>query len=179
MVAFAKVVKAVRAPGRTLVLEPWVFADEWEDKPKAAVCVCVGLRLMSEVDKLKARVEAERLADELHPGRGEYWVDACNDAIMRQVVALGICDPNDVTKPAPVLPYAEEKVRYALTSRGVRFIFEAIDRYELESSPIGTEATGAVLADLAALLPTVKVEELRPGLRRLIHHVFEELGGEL
>src|ERR1043166_31170 len=87
---------APKTPGRTLVLQPSVFADEWKRKPKAPVCV--GLRLMSEADRSRSRAEAERIADDHHPRGGANWVDCFNDALVRQAAALGICDPNDATK---------------------------------------------------------------------------------
>jgi hypothetical protein len=170
---FAQIAKAVRAPARTLILEPWVFADEWDGKPKGNVCV--GLRLLSEADKSKARGEAEKSADDLHPQRSVNWTDAFNDAVMRQVGALGICDPNDVTRPTGVLPYAEEQVRVALTSRGTRFLFESLERYEIESSPIGEEVDAATLRELSERIAIVSIATVKPSVRRLAHHVLEEL----
>lgn len=148
-----------------------MFADEWPDKPKESVCV--GLRLMSEADKTKARAEAERLADELHPRRGGNWVDAFNDALIRQVVALGVCDPNDVAKPTELLPYAEEQVRTALTSRGAQHIFAAFDRYETEVSPLEPEATAEDFSELSVLLQERDPEQFTAPERRLIAHVLE------
>jgi len=173
MAKFAKIANIPRPPARTLVLEPWVFADEWGDKPSAKVCV--GLRLLSEADKSKARSEAERIASEFHRQRGPNWTDAFNDAVMRQVVALGLCDPNDVTRPCELLKFAEEQVRFALTSRGTRFIFEALDRYEIESSPIGSEIGDDELQELAKRAAIAAASRLRPSERRLAHHLLEEL----
>lgn len=173
MAAFAQVVKAIRAPGRTLLLEPWVFADEWDGKPKDAVCV--GLRLMSETSKTVARGEAEKLADEFHPRGGPNWIDAFNDALIRYVVALGICDPNDVSKPSTLLPYAEDQVRTALTSKGARLIFDALDQYEIETSEIEAMATDETIDELVSLLQQTKTEQLPPSLRRLLNHVCGKL----
>lgn len=155
-----------RRPGRTLLLEPWVFADEWEQKPDDAVCV--GLRLMSETDKSKARAEAENVARELHPKGGPNFTDAMNDALVRQCAALGICDANDVTKPSQILPLAEEQVRYALTSRGARFIFEAHLRYEVEVSPLYPEASTEDIAELIRSLQDPVLLDLLPDLNRSV-----------
>lgn len=172
MATFAQITKKPRPPGRTVVLDTWVFADEWDGKPREPVCV--GLRLMSEGDKSKARAEAERLADELHPKRGANWVDAFNDCLIRQVAALGICDPNEVTKPSDILPLAEEQVRFALTSRGARFIFDEHDRYEVEVSPLYEPLTDEELAECARLLEACGPMLDQPK-RKLLRGVLEAL----
>jgi hypothetical protein len=170
---FSQAVKDKRAPGATLVLEPWVFADEWSGKPSDDVCV--GLRLLSDGDKTKARKTAEELADSVHPDRGANWVECFNDCVQRQVDALGICDPNDVRKSHELLPYAEDQVMEALSSKGSRFIFERIERYEIAASPLGVMADREVLDRLVKVLPHVEPELVAPGLRRLISYVLEEL----
>lgn len=171
MTTFAKLKEQPHPPGRTLILEPWVFADDWEDKPRETVCV--GLRLMSEADKSKARGEAEKLADELHRERNLNWLDAFNDCLIRQVAALGICSPNDVTKPFDLLTFAEEQVRIALTSRGAAFIFEAIQRYDIESSPLSPEITDEEIAELSGLLGSVCSDGFTPEQRRMLGHALD------
>lgn len=173
MAGFSKLVKKARPPGRTLVLEPWVFADDWDSKPKAAICV--GLVRMSETSKSTARADAEKLADELHPRRGPNWIDAFNDQLIRQVVAHGICDPNDVDKPSPTLQMAQDMVGHALTSSGARFIFDAIDRYEIETSPIGVPISQDETARLCALLANADVTALPIGTRRMLSHVLDQV----
>jgi hypothetical protein len=173
MAAFSKLTKAVRAPGRTLLLEPWVFADEWDKRPSDAVCV--GLRIMSEADKGKAQAEAERAAYEFHPDGGPAWVPAFESALARQVVALGICDPNDVMKPSSVLPYAEEQVRFALSTRGVEYIFEQHRRYEVEISAIEPMATDEDVEQLIELLQAGGVERFSAALRRSLYNVLERV----
>ncbi len=172
MGSFTQIAAKRRAPGKTIVLPLAVFADEWDRRPDAPVCV--GLRQMSEGDKTKARGEAERLADEVHPRGGEGWVDCYNDALMRQVAALGICDPNDVKRPSEVLPFAEEEVRFALTGFGARFIFEELQRYEIEVSPLESEATDEEIARLIVLLED-HAHALTGPHRRLLRAILEEL----
>ncbi len=173
MGGFQKVAKKARAPGRTLEIEPWAFADDWDGKPKATICV--GLKLVSETDKTVARTEAEKLADELHPRRGPLWVEAYNDALMRQVVAVGICDPNDIEKPCDTLKLAQDMVGHALTSRGTAYIFNAVDRYEIETSPIGVPASKSEVERLCELLGKTDVEALPVATRRMLSHVLEQL----
>lgn len=172
MSTLKSITSKARPPGRTLVLEPWVFADEWPKKPKEAVCV--GLRMMSEADKSKARAEADRVAWELHPNGGPNWIDAFNDCLMRQVAALGICDPNNVTKATEVLPFAEDEVRTALTSKGAEFIFFSIDVFEVESSAIEPEIDEEEIDEFVDLL-TSSADRLTPQHRKLLHHVFEAI----
>jgi hypothetical protein len=176
MSTFKQIAEQTRPPGKTLMLEPWVFADEWNGKPRDAVCV--GLRIMPEGEKSKVRAEAERLADELHPDRGPNWVDAFNDCLTRQYGALGICSPNDVTRPSEILPLAEDQVRFALTTRGSQFIFEALQRYEIEASPIGLEADADDCVQVAVILQDADPSTLSGYSRRLIYALLEELTGD-
>jgi hypothetical protein len=167
-----------RKPARLLTLEPWVFADMWERKPTTPVCV--GLRLMSEQNKSRARAEAEKIALGLHPRGGPNWTEAYNDALMRFLCAFSICDPNDVEKAHELLPMAEEEVRVALTSLGTRFIFDAVDKFETEVSPLTPEATDEELTELVAAMndgaldkaPTAKAS----AARRFMRYALEELG---
>lgn len=177
MSGFSQIIAGARAPGKTIVLEPWVFADEWEDRPSGNVCV--GIRLISEADKSKARAVSNEVADSLHSAHKEWsrdnWIDAFNDAIIRQIAAFGICDPNNVRQPSTILPLAEEQVRFALTSAGAKHIFEQIERYEIESSSIDPEIREDELDDFASLLQT-DFDRLLPQHKRLLAHVREFLG---
>lgn len=134
------------------------FAEDWESRPRAPVCV--GLRLMSDGDKSKARAEAEHLASELHSDGGELAIEAYNDALMRQIVALAICSPNDATIPSELFPSAEEQVRVAITSEGAKLVFQEYLKYEVESSPIHPEATNDELVELAVLIDTGVIQRL-------------------
>lgn len=171
---FGEAAEASRVPGRTLLLEPWVFEDEWDRKP--ATTVCVGLRLIADKEKSKARFTAEELADQLHPQRDNgNWVDAYNDALMRQISALVICDPNDVRKPSELMPMAELTVSDALTSRGAREIFEAFNDYEWDSSEISDQADADTLERLRALLGVADVASLSLYERRRLARLTSEL----
>lgn len=173
MGTFAQAVAVTIAPGTTLVLKPDVFADEWQSKPREPVCV--GLRLIPDSEKTKARFTAEELADQVHPKRDHNWIDAYNDALMRQVVALAICDPNDVKKPFELMPFAESDVSDAVTSAGASFIFGALARYELATDPNVAPAGDEDLARLSSLLGLVDASQLRVGLRRTVAELLAEL----
>ncbi len=169
--------RIAKTPGRILKLEPWVFADDWSGKPKDAVVV--GLRLMSDGDKSKARSAAEAMAFELHAKGGVNAMDAFNDHLVRQCAALGICSPNDAEQPAEILPAAEEQVGAALTTRGARFIFDAIHRYEVESSPLNPEATDEELVELQQLIEGGALGDLgaegEATARRFLRYVLDDL----
>lgn len=170
---FAQAKARLRKPGTTLVLPLWVFKDEWDGKPDAPVCV--GLRLIGETDKMSARSLAVKTANELHPEGGDDWTDCFNDAVQLQLDALGICDPNDVSKPAEILPYAEDQAPNAFTSKGAAFIFQAIQRYEVATSPIGALATADDLRRLTAMLRHVDLATIGPAQSRMIPFLIEML----
>lgn len=177
---FAQAKAARKKPGTTLVLPLWVFADSWEDKPEAPVCV--GLRLLAENDKIQARALAAKAANDRHPEHGADWTDCYNDAIQLQLVALGMCDPNDVRQPAELFPYAEDQVAFRLTSKGAAFIFQAIQRYEVATCLIGALATADDLQRLTAMLAHVDLAALSPAQSRTIPfliELLEPLVGEL
>lgn len=163
----------IRTPGATLVLPLWVFADEWESRPEAPVCV--GLRLLSENDKLAARSQAEQQAWKLQPEGGDNWVDAFNDCLQMQIDAVAMCDPNDVTKSPEIFPIAVDQVPHAFTSRGAAFVFQAIARHEIAASCLGALAEHQDFARLAVLLAKVDPNALGPGLRRHITYLIEQL----
>jgi hypothetical protein len=179
-VNFAQAKARLKAPGATLVLPLWVFADQWESKPDAPVCV--GLRLLAENDKTQARAMAVKQANDLHPDRGDEWVDCFNDAVQMQIDALGMCDPNDVNKPSEAFEYAEDQLHFRITSKGAAFIFQAIQRYEVASSPIGALATSDDLERLATMLGKLNLATLGPAPSRTITYLIdllEPLVGEL
>lgn len=166
MSRFAQIAAEKRPPGKTLMLPAWVWADDWANKPKEAVCI--GIRLMADGKKSSARSEAEKIATEFHANGGVNAVDCFNDALMRLLVAHSVCDPNDVIAPFPLLPMAEDEVRDALTSRGARFIFEAYERHEAESSPLNPEANAEDLDELMGLVDAGRIEDLEPSAASLV-----------
>jgi hypothetical protein len=162
-------------PGATLILKLTVFADDYSGKPSASVCV--GLRLLSEEDRRKARHVAEKQASELHPAGGDGWTECYNDAVKRQVAALAMCDPNDVTKPHELFPYAEDQVLTAFTVRGTQYVFDAVEQHEIDSSPLERLADEATLHRLAKLLLLVDIATLNGRLGRRISAMLDEVEG--
>lgn len=170
---FTEAKARIRAPGATLVVPVDSFADGYSQKPDGPICV--GLRLLSEEDRRKVRHVAEEQAHELHPRGGDGWIECYNDAAKRQVVALSMCDPNDVTKPSEFFPYAEDTVLVALTTRGTELIFGAVEQHEIDSSPLEQPATYETLKQLARLLPHVRPHSLSGRLGRRVSAMLDEI----
>jgi hypothetical protein len=138
------------APERLLTIPESVWATTWDRKPTGKVVV--GLRLLSEADLVTSTGESEREAKQIHPDGGQDFIDARNGFLMRWMIARSICDPNRADKPSEILPLAEDMVRDALTAQGARWLYEEIERYHAEVSPIHEPADDDKLAQLGRLL---------------------------
>lgn len=148
-----RAVVAKPEPASVIALEPGHFADTWPDKPREAVPV--GLRLVSEADYQTARAEAAKRAWEHFPDEDldeDERVDCFNDALAAWIVARGTTRPDDATKPW--LDMAHDNVQLALTTGGLRFLFDQITTLMLERSPLSPEATDKDLARLVEALRT-------------------------
>jgi len=138
-------------PGKVLRLEPGAFAATWDKAPTGAIAV--GLRTISDGEESTARAVAERLVrDEYKHRELENAVDCYNDALMRGIVARALCDPNNSKAPHPILRYDEDALRFMLTPKTFCWLFEELERLQIESSPIHPEATDDDVAELIALL---------------------------
>lgn len=167
---------AERPPAGTMLLSPDAYASDFARRPLDAVSV--GIRLLSEADVQAARAAAVKTAldyfdDDAH---ADDRFDAYNDALMREVVARAACDPNDARQP--FFPGDEEEVREALTSDGVRAIWDEVDRLTIERSPLTPGATEDDVRDLPetwarclGMLPAAKQRHLR----RLLGFVVKAL----
>jgi hypothetical protein len=182
--AFSQVEK--RVPPGNVVVPPSAFADTWEDRPKDDVCM--GLRLIPDVDLEDARIEAFKRAENLFPNyRGneeqtQLFVASFQDTLLRWVIARGTCDPNDVTKAWSGWAAAPEDiaVEQALTDHGAQRIFDEWERMRITANVVIPEASDADLALLPELLkrlPILAAESRTRAirLRRLLRFVLEEL----
>lgn len=170
---FSAVKRRNKSPSATLVVPLSAFADAWSGKPSEPICV--GLRLLSNEDRQKARKVAEEMATELHPRGGDGWIECYNDAVRRQAVALALCDPNDVTQPSQAFPYAEDTVLVALTASGTQKIFDAVEQHEIDQSPLERAADQATLLRLARLLERVDFALMNGRLSRRVSAMLEEI----
>jgi hypothetical protein len=126
-------------PLRHVVLHLDAFADDWREKPEGGE-IALGLRKVSDADAQTARAEAAKFATDMHDDQ-QGQIESFNDALMRWLVVRGTCDANDVTKNAPLFDGSEENVRNALTSKAIRYIWDEIDRFHVETSPLVSAAS--------------------------------------
>jgi hypothetical protein len=160
------------APHTTLVIPPSVFAEDWQDRPSDDTCV--GLRLLSEQDVVFARGEAAKLAVTIEDEESRY--ETYNDALMRNVVARAMCDPNDVRETYFRM---DDVAMVALTPEGTRHLFDAYESMRIARSPVQAEATDediAGLAELAATALPLMTPARASRVRRLLSFVVQEMG---
>lgn len=182
MSAFSSLIKP-RAPQqkrpapRAVEVPVHAFADDWAGKPTQPMRV--GLRLVSERDMQMARSEAAKHAWRLHREEhdDENRVDAFNDALVRWVVSCALCKPDDAT--APFWDDMQlEVVNGALTSEGVRLLWEEYETLAIDSSPLSRELDDEELPALGMLTADVfdalDPEESRR-VRRLLAHCLDTL----
>lgn len=127
-----------KTPVRHVTLEPSAFADDYPGRPMTEVAV--GLRKYSDSDMQSARAEAAKYAISMHDDQ-EGQIESFNDALMRWLIVRGTCDVNDITQNNQLFEGSEENVRIALTSHSIRFLFDEIERFHIETSPVISRAT--------------------------------------
>lgn len=164
-------------PAGTMLLPPEAYATDYARRPEEPVAI--GLRLLSESDVQAARAGAARVAVDYFSDGDEHHVErfeAYNDALMREMVARTAVDPNDAR--TPFFAGDEEEVREALTSEGVRLVYDELDRLVLERSPLTPEAG----EDEVERLPEIWKRNLglvvgprQRHLRRLVGYVLRAL----
>jgi hypothetical protein len=168
-------------PPRIIMVQPTAFASEWADAPSEPVTM--GLRHVSDDDLQKARAEAAKYATKMHgEDDQESLVDCFNDALLRQRIARTTCNAQDVRRPW--FEFAEDTVRIALTTEGVKSIVHEIEVFETETSPLFPQATDEDVLDLEAIIkqkpPWNSMSEAEQrGTRRLIGVVLERFGEAL
>lgn len=175
--------QAPRKPPRIVVLPPSAFAEDWPQRPASSVAL--GLRLVSERDLQVAMGEARKAArahliDEqlTEADRVVAW-DAYNDAEVRYAMARATTDPNDVSRP--YFLFAEDTIKLALTSEGIRRLW---DEYVILSRSSGIDLPQAEDEELERLGRVLQ----RPGcldsleanvqkeVRKLCAHLLRQIG---
>lgn len=171
MTTFAKILETRNVtPVRHAKLTLESFADDWSSKP--AGDFLVGLRKFSDGDAQTARAEAAKYAVMMHDDH-QGQVEAFNDALMRWVIVRGTCDANDVTQNCPIFEGSEENVRLALTSNAIRYLWDEIERFHVEQSPIVPEATNEEFLVLAELLKNpALLDNLTPGAQKRVRKLL-------
>lgn len=139
MTAFREILAAKsRIPEKHVILKREAFADGWASKP--AEDIALGLRRISDNDVQTARAEAAKYAIGMHSDQ-DGQIESFNDALMRWAIVAGTCDANDVGVPAGTFDGSEENVRNALTSKSIRYIWDEMERFHIETSPVVPSAT--------------------------------------
>ena len=153
MSAFSQEVSAARLPDVVVQLRPDAFDSTWPHKPTGQVAV--GLLLLSERNVGTCRAEASKHAFELHPEgeRDPAWVEAYNDELMAWVMSRSLCNPRDAHEPFfAAQGQDEDTIKTALTSDGIRHLWDELERATIAKSPIRREATDEELRDLGEVL---------------------------
>ncbi len=171
---FTKVLEARNRRAERVVSVPASMFADTGDKP--AGDEQIGLRRLSEADVQQARAQAAHRALALHDDH-DGQIEAFNDALMAWAVARGTCSPDDVT--APFFEMAEDTVQVRLTSEGIRYLYDEIDRLSIEGSPLQPVATPEQLTELAQWFTTGERWGAVPAavarrVMRLLAHVHEE-----
>jgi len=178
MSTFAEVLTSrSRIPEQHVILKRDAFAEDWQGKPE--VDFALGLRRVSDADIQTARAEAAKYAIEMHDdqlGR----IESFNDALMRWIIIRGTCDANDSSLNAPIFEGSDENLRNALTSKAIRYLWDAVERFHIEHSPIVAEASDDEFLELIAYLKMpVILEKLSPGARKRFRKLVGFLLSEL
>jgi len=156
-------------PPRVIQVSPDAFASDWLERPDGPVEM--GLRRAADFDAEKARSVAAQRAVEMHDEPDEAAVDCYNDELLRYIIARSTCQVDDVRKP--YFEMAEDTVRTALSTDGVRFLAHEIEVFNAETDPTIDPASDEEILDLGALLqngpPWASMDAAaQRGARRLI-----------
>ncbi|NUP08455.1 MAG: hypothetical protein HOW73_20590 [Polyangiaceae bacterium] len=168
---------ARRAPARTMMVPPSVFADTWQGKPDEAIRL--GIVFIAEEAQTRAAAMAQQSAEGEFPnGPEQSAIDAFNTHLMANTLCRVLCDEDDVSRlffeDAP-----EMAIRVAMTDRGIARVWESYQRILTEESPLSDEATDAEIAQLGRLLADGAVSRLTPEWQRRMRRLFGEVAIEL
>lgn len=162
---------------KTLTLLPEHFSGTWHPKPSEPILI--GLRVTSERDREGASIEALRSVNERKLTDEEQ--DRCIvSTFARIMTARGICDPNNVLSPHPVLPLPDDQIARAFPPATIRWIFDELDLLNNSQSPSYSEATDDEVAKLCDILTLDEspIDSLAPAqaarVRRLLWTILTE-----
>lgn len=168
---------AMPAP-KTVQLRPEQFASTWTNRP--AEPVTIGLRITSERDREGASIEAQRSMSDRKLDDAEQ-ARVLVDTYARIIVARGICDPNNVLAPHPLVPLPDDQIARAFPPNTIRSLFDELDVLNVSQSPGYSEASDEEIDRLCTLLTLEDdpIATLPPRsaarVRRLLWAVLTEL----
>jgi hypothetical protein len=165
------------APG-TILVPPSAFTSSWEAAPLEPVLL--GLRLVSAIERRECIALAKQhIKDD--DAESPDIEEALQLALVRFYCWFGVCDANQVSKECEYLPYREHVIT-RLTESGARFIFDAIQKLEVEISPRYVEAGGDEVVELVERLGSGEIDELdereRSAVLRHLRFALEILRAE-
>lgn len=162
---------------KTLTLHPEQFASTWTKRPTEPITI--GLRVTSERDREGASIEALRSINERKLDDEEQ--DRCIESVYARIIAArGICDPNNVLSPHPLLPLPDDQIARAFPTSTIRMLFDEIDMLNVAQSPGYSEASDEEIAKLCDILtlddsPLDALPPMRAArMRRLLWAVLTE-----
>jgi hypothetical protein len=172
--------KAPKTAAKIVVLKPDDFAHDWPQRPMSDVAV--GLRRLSERDVKIAKEMARKVISRDHVREGKVmdtdlaW-ESYNDELVRYCMARAAVDPNDSDKT--YFNYAEDTIHQALTSEGLRRLWDAWTLLNL-SGPASPVANDEELKRLGRILGKPQVLSslgiAETEARKLLAYVLEQLG---
>lgn len=132
--------KTVATPADVFFVPPSSFSDEWERRPSEPVEM--GMRLASVQTIDEAIRMASRTAWEGHPEPGDSKAreELFTQEVMVNVLSRTLTDPRDRS----LLFFAtapEAQCRLALSSGGIRALWERLERLMVATSPLSPEVT--------------------------------------
>lgn len=168
-----------RKPLRVVIVPTSAWCAEYRKRPTAPVAV--GIRLLSDDDIQMIRREAAGATVRMYTGDDGQPVDeaamteAYNDALIRWVVGRSVCDPNNTD--TSFFESEEETAGQALTSDGLRFLFDHYDALRTECSPHMAAIADADVAEIVRRLGDLSKLKTSRALRarKLLQSVLEDL----
>jgi hypothetical protein len=156
---FEAALPQIVAPPRVVPLQVSAFLSTYDGRPE--VDIEVGLRLPSQEDAEGIESEALKALSAVTSGNEQEAIRAYNQSKLVNLVALCICSPIDVNAPHELFPAPNSVLPIALTPQALVYLFDCIERLQIDVSPIFAEASDEEVATLAEILSTPALRDLR------------------
>lgn len=159
-----------------ITIKPTAFVTKWTGRPMQEVAC--GIRTISLGTIEEARSAADAKAKALHGYDSPLFDECYNDALVREAVAAGICDPNDIDKPPMWMKAPIDEAQF-FTPEAARHVYDEIARYCAKVSPTNVPLSDDEVMRLASLLAVGTLSELPSELatshRRWLRELLDDL----